>query len=66
MLPAKIAFHGVDFQLGQAKTGEPDALVANGGPLTCLMETTTASRFWPLPPGLTGMLLSRLAATPIL
>jgi len=30
MLPAKIDFHGVEFQLGQAKTGEPDALVANG------------------------------------
>ena len=34
MLPAKIAFHGVDFQLGQAKTGEPDALVANGQTIT--------------------------------
>jgi alpha-mannosidase len=30
MLPSTIHFHGVDFQLGTAKTGTPDALIANG------------------------------------
>jgi alpha-mannosidase len=30
MLPTTLAFHGVSFQLAPAKTGEPDAVVANG------------------------------------
>ena len=30
MLPATIPFHGVDFHLAPAKTGTPDAVVANG------------------------------------
>jgi alpha-mannosidase len=30
MLPAQIAFHGVQFQLAPAKTGEPNALIAEG------------------------------------
>ena len=34
MLPSKIAFHGVEFQLAQAKAGEPDALMANGQSIT--------------------------------
>jgi alpha-mannosidase len=30
MLPARIAYHGVEFQLAPAKTGVPDAVVAKG------------------------------------
>jgi alpha-mannosidase len=30
MLPAQINFNGVDFELAQAKTGTPNAIVANG------------------------------------
>jgi alpha-mannosidase len=38
MLPTAIAYHGVEFQLGPAKTGMPDAVVAKGQAI-------------PLPPG---------------
>ena len=44
MLPAQIAYHGVEFQLAPAKTGMPDAVVARG--------QTIASAVWQLQPRL--------------
>ncbi len=49
LLPGKIAFNGVDFELGPSGADHPDAVIAKGQTILCPRATTTGSICWPMP-----------------